>query len=302
MQVRIWGTRGSVPTPGAETARYGGNTSCVQVCLSDGTHVILDAGTGIRHVELDGSAERIHVLLTHLHLDHIQGLLFFAPLFDAHAHVTIWGPAAGGIPLRNRIGRYLSAPLTPVEIRELPSDLDFRNCPASEWTIGAARIRAEAVIHRGPTLGFRIEDVDGTLCYLPDHEPALLGALERIGDEWLSGYRLARDADVLIHDAQYTEDEYARHRGWGHSSTGQAIGFASRCQAATAVLFHHDPAHSDTGLDELLAGGRERWAAEGHDPATLQMACEGTVIDVSASDRLVPSAPGSGPPAPAPPP
>ncbi|HEX3510993.1 MAG TPA: MBL fold metallo-hydrolase [Solirubrobacteraceae bacterium] len=283
MEVRICGPRGSVPAPGLGTARYGGNTSCVQLGLSDGTHVILDAGTGIRNATIDESAERIHVLLTHLHLDHIQGLLFFAPLFEASADVTIWGPDAGGIPLRNRIGRYMSAPLTPVELRELPSHVEFRDCPAEEWTIGSATIRAEAVIHRGPTLGFRIEDVDTTLCYLPDHEPALLGPLDRLADPWLSGYRLAHRAQLLIHDAQYTEAEYPEHSGWGHSATAHVVEFAARCEAERTVLFHHDPSHTDDELDDLLEEVRDCCHRRGLDPDTLELGREQAVIDLAAA-------------------
>src|SRR2546430_2103797 len=177
MLIRICGARGSVPSPGGEKLRYGGNTSCVHVVLSDDTHLILDAGTGVCNLppELTMSTGHLHVLLTHLHLDHIQGLLFFPPLFEVQSRVTIWGPAAPGVSLKNRIARYLSSPLTPVDVRELPGQLDFRNCPATEWSIGPARIRAEAVTHRGPTLGYRIQDGGASLCYLPAHEPALLG-------------------------------------------------------------------------------------------------------------------------------
>ena len=122
MLVRICGSRGSVPSPGAEKLRYGGNTSCVQVVLSDGTHLILDAGTGICNLpaHLGTSGGQVNILLTHLHLDHIQGLLFFSPLFEAHSRVMIWGPLAPGVSLRNRVARCLSTPLTPVDVRELP--------------------------------------------------------------------------------------------------------------------------------------------------------------------------------------
>src|SRR5436309_525543 len=196
MHVRIRGSRGSVPSPGADSLRYGGNTSCVHMALSDGTHLILDAGTGIRNVpaELGVSGGHIHILLTHLHLDHIQGLLFFAPLFEPGAEITIWGPSAAGISLKRRIARYLSAPLTPVDVRELPSHVDFRNCPVDEWDIGSARIRAEAVTHRGPTLGYRIEEDGVSIAYIPDHEPALLGSLDDLAPQWISGYSLAHDA------------------------------------------------------------------------------------------------------------
>jgi phosphoribosyl 1,2-cyclic phosphodiesterase len=284
MEVRIYGARGSVASPGPEMIRYGGNTSCVHMTLSDGTHVVLDAGTGIRNVDPGSAAKEghIHILLTHLHLDHIQGLLFFSPLFQAGCEVTIWGPAAGRVPLRNRIGRYLSAPLTPVEVRELPCELDFRNCPVSEWEIGPSRLRPEAVTHRGPTLGFRIEDAGASVCYLPDHEPALVGGIEELDTEWLSGYALARDADLLLHDCQYTDDEYPSHFGWGHSSVSQALAFAERCQARRTALFHHDPSHTDDQLDEIYAGALSRWERSASGGA-LEMAVEGAELDVVAA-------------------
>ena len=283
MQVRICGARGSVPSPGQDKVRYGGNTSCVQIRLSDGSHVVLDAGTGIRNVDLPAGSEHIHVLLTHLHLDHIQGLLFFTPLFQPDAEVTIWGPAEGNTPLRDRISRYLSAPLTPVEVRELPCHLDFRDCPVSEWSIGPASFRAEAVTHRGPTLGFRIEDAGSSLCYLPDHEPALVGPIHSLEDEWLSGFALASGVDVLLHDAQYSDGEYPSHFGWGHSSISHVLDFAERCDAKRTVLFHHDPFHSDDQLEDLLAGARARWSER--DPDALELAAEGEVLEVARASR-----------------
>jgi phosphoribosyl 1,2-cyclic phosphodiesterase len=285
VKLTIWGARGSVPSPGPETIRYGGNTSCVAVHLDDGTLVVLDAGTGIRNLglALEQTPERIHILLTHLHLDHIQGLLFFAPLFDPDAHVTIWGPTAPGGSLEDRIARYLSAPLTPVEVRELPCDVDFRVCPVSEWELGSAEIRAEAVNHRGPTLGFRLMDGGASLCYIPDHEPALAGPVAELGNEWLSGYRLAHEADVLLHDCQYTDDEYPRYVGWGHSCLSDALTFADRAGARSTLLFHHDPMHTDQQLDELTEIAGERWAAMGNDPAGLGLAAERQELPVAAA-------------------
>lgn len=284
MLVRVWGARGSLPTPGAEMVRYGGNTSCVQVTLSDGTQVVLDAGTGIRNLpaDLGSSGGHIHVLLSHLHLDHIQGLLFFAPLFEPSARVTIWGPTLPGRSLQASIGRYLSAPLTPVEVRELPSQLDFRDCPVTEWAIGTARIRAEAVTHRGPTLGFRIEDDGLSLCYLPDHEPALIGDIGSLEPEWISGHGLAREADLLIHDCQYTDDEYPSHIGWGHSSLSDALAFANRADVECALLFHHDPLHSDELLDDLRDEVGRRVLALGRDEAWAEFAVEREDLNVSS--------------------
>jgi len=276
MRVKVWGARGSVPSPGPETVRYGGNTSCVQVTLADGSLVVLDAGTGIRNlgVVLGGGPPRVDILLTHLHMDHIQGLMFFSPLFQSDAEVTIWGPGAPGASLLDRIARYISAPLSPVEVRELPCHVHFREAPATEWEIGSARIRAEAVSHRGPTLGFRIADRDATLCYIPDHEPALGGALDAIEPEWMSGYALARDADLLLHDCQYTDAEYPAHLGWGHSAVSDALLFARRVEARHTLLFHHDPLHSDDDLDALRGIALAAWEEMGGAPGAVEMAVE----------------------------
>jgi ribonuclease BN (tRNA processing enzyme) len=268
--------------------RYDGNTSCLLVTLSDGTTLVLDAGTGMRNAAVPRPLERghIHILLTHLHLDHIQGLLFFSPLYEAGARITIWGPSAPGPSLKNRIARYLSAPLTPIEVRALPCELDFRHCPVSEWRIGPARVTAAAVTHRGPTLGFRIEDAGASLCYLPDHEPALVGSLAELEAEWISGYELAHNVDLLIHDCQYTDAEYPAHFGWGHSALSHALEFADRSGAARTVLFHHDPFHTDEQLDAIAKEAIERWQAMGHQVSSLNLALEGAVLTVDARSTV----------------
>jgi phosphoribosyl 1,2-cyclic phosphodiesterase len=306
MKVDIWGARGSVPSPGPETVRYGGNTSCVGVTLEDGSLLVLDAGTGVRGLGLALADEptRVNVLLTHLHLDHIQGLAFFAPLFRSGAEIVIWGPATPEASLRDRIARYISAPLSPVEVRELPCDVSFRACP-ERWEVGSATITAAAVAHRGPTLGYRIEDASGaSLAYIPDHEPALGADLEALDPAWISGFALAEDADLLIHDGQYADEEYDDHLGWGHSALSHSLTFARRTRARRTLLFHHDPLHSDDWLDAHGARAAAEWKAAGGTPGAVELAREGARVAVEAAvdpvaatdvtnDRPVPAAAAS---------
>ena len=283
MRVTLWGVRGSIPVPGAAAAGYGGNTSCVGVTTADGAELILDAGSGIRELgaAIAGRCRHVHVLLTHLHLDHIQGLMFFAPLFDPTVEVTIWGPPAAGQPLRERLARYISSPLCPVEIRELPAHVSFEDSPSSPWRIGGVEVRAALVAHRGPTLGYRLTAGGETLCYLPDHEPGLGEDLDTARSSWISGHALASGASLLIHDCQFADTEYPARRGWGHSSVSDALAFAHRADAARTVLFHHDPGHGDARLDAIGEEARSRSASGGHE-GDVEMAREGRVIELGA--------------------
>jgi phosphoribosyl 1,2-cyclic phosphodiesterase len=262
-------------------AGYGGNTACVELTLSDGSELILDAGTGIRDLgraRKQGS-EPVHVLLTHLHLDHIQGLMFFPPLFDADCDVRVWGPVALDGPLLTRLARYISAPLAPLEIRELPARAAFEEARARGWNVGPARVEAAFVNHRGPTVGYRVTDGGVTVTYIPDHEPALGQDLARSPPEWISGLALARDADLLIHDCQYTDREYAEHVGWGHSGLGDTVTFARRAGVRRLVLFHHDPLHDDAAIDALTEQAR---ADAGGSLDRLAGAREGETVELQA--------------------
>jgi phosphoribosyl 1,2-cyclic phosphodiesterase len=275
MRTSFWGVRGSFATARAAMLGVGGNTPCVAVELPD-VHLVLDAGTGICALgDRLAVADRkpIHILLTHFHLDHIQGLLFFAPLFQPGRDVSIWAPHDRRHSPRARLAQYLSPPLSPVEISELRASVRFRECRAGTWDIGGARVRAAPVLHRGPTLGFRIEHAGSTLAYLPDHEPALSARLERAPLRWLSGAELARDSDVLIHDAQFDDNRYRMTRGWGHSTVGHAVRFADLVGAADLRLFHHDPSHDDATLERLEGDGRD---LARH--ATVKLAREGEVL------------------------
>jgi phosphoribosyl 1,2-cyclic phosphodiesterase len=276
VKVRLWGTRGSVATPGPETMRYGGNTACVEVRNDDGTLLVLDAGTGVRRLgaTVEAGIQRVDLLLTHLHMDHIQGLGFFEPLFRPGLEVHIWGPSTTTLDLRAHLNRYLSPPLFPVRLRELPCRLTLHDAVATpRFEIDGVSVEAMLVSHPGATVGFRIEADGASLAYIPDHEPAL--GTGRVPDHpaWISGLALARGVDLLIHDAQYTAAEYPEHVGWGHSSIPQALSFASAARVGKLVAFHHDPAHSDAMLDRVYEEVRSQDLA-----FEVQCAAEGDVF------------------------
>jgi phosphoribosyl 1,2-cyclic phosphodiesterase len=278
VKVRLWGTRGSLPAPGPDTVRYGGNTSCVQVIGREDTVLVLDAGTGIRRAGLDlgPPPRRVDVLLTHLHMDHIQGLGFFAPLRQAGWEVHIWGPGSTTLGLRARLSRYLSPPTFPVLLRELPCELHLHEVPCGDFDIGEFRVSSVLICHPNPTVGYRLSSPDGVVTYLPDHEPAL-GTRRFPGEPaWTSGYSLAEGADLLLHDAQYSSQEYAARVGFGHSSIAQALRFAALAGVAQVVPFHHDPSHSDADLDRLMAEAVEETAST----LVVTPGCEGEVFEL----------------------
>lgn len=272
MRARVWGCRGSLPTPGPDTIGYGGNTACVEVAAGDETLVVLDAGTGIRllGLRLDGRRPKvIHLLLTHLHLDHVEGLRFFVPLWQAGTELHVWGPRSQRWSLEERIGRYFSPPFFPIELRDVPARVAFHDVPDTGWELGPLGVTASPVAHPGPTVGYRLEHDGGSMVYIPDHEPVVGGDLAEFTPDWISGLALAAGADVLLHDAQYTEAEYPERIGWGHSSVAAAVTFAAAAGVERLVLFHHDPLHSDVELEALEDRARELWDGDGRPPPTL---------------------------------
>ncbi|HEY6961034.1 MAG TPA: MBL fold metallo-hydrolase [Gaiellaceae bacterium] len=246
MQVTIWGCRGSLATPGPSTVRYGGNTTSVEVRTQSGRLVVLDGGTGIRPLGLSLAERpaRIDLILTHLHLDHVEGLGFFAPLFDSDCAITIWGPAQDGPSLSERVAAYLSPPLFPLPFEQFGERIEFHECGEETWQLDGLNVTAARVRHPGTTYGYRIEEDGRVFTFIPDNEPGL---------DPTSGLELAAGADVLFHDAQYTADEYATRGGWGHSSIDHFASAVREAAPGRAVMVHHDPTHDDDTLERMCA-------------------------------------------------
>jgi len=247
MRAKIWGCRGSLATPGEATVRYGGNTSCVELHAPGGGLVILDAGTGIRalgHKVHANGARDADLLLTHLHLDHVEGLGFFEPLFDPEFTLRVWGPRPDGGPLQQQLSVYLSPPFFPMPFDEIPATIEFTEVERDRWTIAGMTVTTAPVHHRGPTVGYRLEEGARSMAFIPDNEPGL---------DPESGLELAGGAEVLFHDAQYTEEEYKTRVGWGHTSLPDYARYVTAAAPGRAVMFHHDPEHSDWQLEEMRA-------------------------------------------------
>ncbi|MFN2626362.1 MAG: MBL fold metallo-hydrolase [Mycobacteriales bacterium] len=284
MRARVWGCRGSIAAPGRQTVRYGGNTSCVELELDDGSVAVLDAGTGMRELGrklLSDGVRCVHVMLSHLHLDHLQGLAFFAPLYQRDVELHLWGPPSPLRSLSERVGLYMSDPLFPVSLHDVPCTLVVHDAPLDGAALGDGHLYAAPIAHNGPTVGYRIEAGGRALAYLPDHEPALGVAELRAAEvAWISGHDLASGVDLLLHDAQYSEAEYPDHIGWGHSSIDHVVQFATLADVDQLVLFHHDPGHSDDDLEQLHARAAELWGARPNPPV---LAYDGMELELPAA-------------------
>jgi phosphoribosyl 1,2-cyclic phosphodiesterase len=267
MLVRFWGVRGSTPTPQLENLRYGGNTSCVEVRI-DGHIYILDCGTGFRilgkHLqeEANGTPLAAHIFLSHFHWDHIQGIPFFAPLYQNTKNSFIFHSSSRTRGLQRALEEQMSDPYFPVNMNEMAARRQFCNIDAGRLEFDDCVIHSMWLNHPQGCLGFRIETKDGVLVYATDNEPGDL-----IFDQNVR--KLAEGADVLIYDSQYLPEEYAaQKRGWGHSHWREAVNVVMESGAKELILFHHDPDHSDECIDSVVARARDyypkvRAAAEG---------------------------------------
>ena len=273
--VRFWGVRGSVPTPGPSTVRYGGNTACIEV-RADGELIILDSGTGIRLLgdrlaaEFGGEPLQMTLLITHSHWDHVQGFPFFRPAYDPRNRIRILGFEGTREGLAGVFSKQMESPYFPIGLGQLPGHIMFEELRGMEFSIGAVQVRAAFVNHPGVCVGYRLNTSRGSVVYLPDTEPfyrvrgqssgggppkAEALAFAQAEDD--KTVRFMEGADLLILDAQFDATEYRQHIGWGHTSVDDAVEFALRARARQLFLFHHDPDHDDDKIDQMLQHARE---------------------------------------------
>ena len=283
LRVTFYGVRGSCPCSGEQYVRYGGNTACVTVDIGDEPPIVLDLGTGLRPLghALEarygvGNAVELTAFLTHLHWDHIIGLPFCTPLLRSGARMDVFGPPQEGGALNELIDRVVKPPFFPVMVHELQGKLEFHEVSDDVVAVGSARVLVRRVPHVGTTLGFRIESSDAVVAFVSDHQAPDDRAI--VADAVLE---LCDQADLVIHDAQYTEEEFRAKSTWGHSTIAYAVHVAAEAHAKQLVLFHHDPTHDDDDLDALLAEARAEKEA-----SRLQgvvAAHEGATIEVGGS-------------------
>ena len=277
MRVKFYGTRGSYPTSKKEEEYYGGSTPCVEITEGE-ERIILDSGTGILGMDMEelDKSNRIDILLTHLHMDHIQGLGFFKWMFNPNKEVHLWGPGGSNSSLSSRLNRYLSPPLFPLPLRDMPCNLIIHEIKNSSFSIGNFHIHSEFISHPGPTIGYRIHCNSKSVTYIPDHEPMIGKQNLYKEDDWVSGFGLAKDTDLLIHDAQYGIAEYMTKIGWGHSSLLHAAEFSRRTKAKRLVMFHHDPGHSDQHRTQMLVDFLAKYSYD----FEIEMAVQGSEIEI----------------------
>ncbi|MCX8091159.1 MAG: response regulator [Verrucomicrobiae bacterium] len=311
---RFWGVRGSVPAPGPGTARYGGNTSCVEV-RAGGQIIILDAGTGLRPLgralmeEFGPRPLHLTLLLTHTHWDHIQGLPFFRPLYEPQCRLRILGYEGARQSLVNVLTSQMESPYFPVPFEELPANVQIEElrdmafelrADGAHGATSAISVRAHFANHPGVCVGYRLDTTDGALVFFPDNEPWTRVHVTRSATHGPSGttadveafaraeeakmIEFMRGAEALILDAQYDATEYPAHVGWGHGSVESAVALALRAGIGTLFLFHHDPEHDDATIDRMVAAARERVAREGGKLA-VEAAQEGVRVELATLRR-----------------
>jgi phosphoribosyl 1,2-cyclic phosphodiesterase len=273
------GVRGSTPCHGDAITRYGGNTSCVSVDVPGQEPVLLDAGTGLRYFGLTRPDDEVFhgsCLLSHLHWDHVQGLPFFTPLLRPGSSMRIYAPVQeSGESAADVLAASLRPPLFPIGLDDLPGEIEYRAVADDEFSIGDIDVRSRLIPHVGVTCGYRLTWDGRSVAYLSDHQQPHDGSFALTG----GALELCKGADVLIHDAQYTPEEFAKKSTWGHCMVEYAVWVAVEAGARTLVLFHHDPSHDDTELDALVALAASCGRSQGVDVIGAR---EGLTLSVGA--------------------
>jgi phosphoribosyl 1,2-cyclic phosphodiesterase/CheY-like chemotaxis protein len=299
-RIRPWGVRGSIPVPGKSTVRYGGNTSCVEV-RADGEIIILDAGTGIRLLGLALDEEfgprsmKLTLLISHTHWDHIQGLPFFSPVYNQKNLIRVLGYEGARAGLAKILASQMETPFFPIRLRQLPSHLAIEELKEMEFRVGNVEVRSKFANHPGICAGYRLVTSSGSIAYFPDHEPyeelkLLLPSRDGISEHEARDFAAAergkmveflRGCGLAIMDAQYTDEEYAKHIGWGHSSVDSVVSLALDANVGKLLLFHHDPNHDDQMIDKIVEHARVLVAKSGK-PLEVEAAREGDEILLEA--------------------
>jgi phosphoribosyl 1,2-cyclic phosphodiesterase len=281
-QLKFWGVRGSIPTPGSGTVRYGGNTSCVEVRNGDDI-IILDAGTGLRALggallaEFKNQPLNLTLLLTHTHWDHIQGLPFFAPIYNPRCRLRIVGAHGSRESLVNALTGQMESTYFPVPFAKVPGNIEIEEVTDFNFSIGPVQVRALRSNHPGLCFGYRLFSPDSLIVFFPDSEP-------RADGEDGEMVEFIRDADVLILDSQYDAAEYKTHVGWGHGCLDDSVEVALKAGVCRLFLFHHDPSHDDKRLDAFVKRARQL-VAKRKSKMKVDAAREGMTIDLPEKIR-----------------
>jgi len=278
IRVSFHGVRGSTPCQSDDIRRYGGNTSCVSVDAADEDPLLLDMGTGLRYYGKQVPTDQLFrgsCLLTHLHWDHVQGLPFFTPLLREGSRLDVYGPAQDdGRSLDEVVSTTIRPPLFPVSVDELPGTVSFHDTADTDFSIGGYSVKARLIPHLGPTLGFRVEHNGHSVAYLSDHQQPFDGSYSASP----GALELVEGVDLLIHDAQYTQNEFKAKATWGHCTMDYAVWLASQAGVKKLALFHHDPSRRDDDLDVLLRCAIEAGSRKDVD---VIAASEGLVVELA---------------------